>query len=283
MSTVFLLMLVTSSAGFAPHGTSVIALTAPDGLVMAADGLTLFVPDGANKVSASSIPPEPKIAVCGKRFLCGFAGYNPIDSGGFKYNFQNWISSIRVAGHPSVKEFTETVHLKARETFGEIKPILDADDFWKAKGNRGQAPFMSYGIIGYSEKIPEFCTFTLDINLENHTLKDSAVDCGTPTWSRTGTYRFARLPNSMTSHMELAESGLNVAEVRRKAQLIPQMSPIAASLFPEFPPSIQNLIAIGAALIKVEGEFNPKYVGGTTAIGVIEDGKLPVVAQFVAK
>ena len=236
-----------------------------------------------SKVSASHLPAEPKIAICGTRFLCGFAGYSPIITGNFKYDFQDWISSIKVDDHTSVREFADSVQVKARETFREIKPILDAAEYWKAKGSSGESPFMSYGFIGYSKNVPEFCTFTLHVNLEDHTIKYSPVICETPTWSRVGSYRHGRLPDTLTANIELAQSGLNVAQVRQKEKFISQLYPIASGLFPDSPPSIQKLIAVAAALIKVEGEFNPKYVGGTTIVGVIPNGKLPAVAQFVVK
>jgi hypothetical protein len=92
-------------------GTVVFTLAIRDGIVMGADGLTVFVAgDAANPSIKQSAPAEPKIAVCGNRFLCGMAGINPFPKyTKIKYDFQDWISTIQVHHRASPRQFSKSI------------------------------------------------------------------------------------------------------------------------------------------------------------------------------
>jgi hypothetical protein len=108
-----------------PHGPVVFTLVVRDGLVMAADGLTTFVAEKGNGIAAPYPgAAQPKIAICGRRFLCGMAGVNPFPTGlGINYDFQKWITTFS-ASQSSPQRFANLILVKARDTFREFGSIL---------------------------------------------------------------------------------------------------------------------------------------------------------------
>jgi hypothetical protein len=262
-----------------PHGTVVFTLVLRDGLVMAADGLTTFVAEKGNGIAAPYRgAAEPKIAICGRRFLCGMAGVNPFPKGlGINYDFQKWITTFSVP-QSSPEHFANIILLKARDTFRTFGSILLTDPFWRSKN--APQDLVDFQIAGYLGQKPQVCNVRIEVDHQREELRYHEPECFNPVWNTPNRTSFYHFPLSMGDSIEELLKG-TTPEAQFAAEILPQSVDTAKALFPKFRPAMQELVGDAAAFVRVTERFNPGQVGGVTTIGVIEKGRPPAVFQFV--
>ena len=157
--------------------------------------------------------------------------------------------------------------------------LLKSDDRWKSQ-EAANAEFMDYGIAGFSGGVPELCFVVIHINWHRKRLEYPAINCPSITFARSGTFKYFPLPNSLHSNVDLALSQAESAQRSFRDERFLANLPTLLPIFSDAPLELQKVAANAVALIQVESSFNPKHVGGTPIVGVIAQGKLPVVAQF---
>jgi hypothetical protein len=265
------------------HGTCVLTLSTMDSIVMAADGQTHFESPTNNPKAPydkQTEEGESKIAICGRRFICATAGINPMnyeaDGISVHYAFQQWISTIVVDEDASVSDFADAVQKQARKTFHDMDAVLKRDDFWNSEAARESALF-TYRIAGFSEEAAEFCDIALQVDRDNRRLIYRRPECKIR--RAAGSFHLSTLVGTHYANSVTALTS-GTPQAAKLAELKPVFMNTAKALLPDSPPALQEIAAIAAALVSVEGEFNPQNVGGTPRIGILVEGQLPKVCSL---
>jgi hypothetical protein len=165
-----------SVSGSFSHGTSVITLVGKDGIVMAADGRTI----NQSLAGDTGEGANDKIAICGTDFLCGMAGVSPLlitDKGAeVKYNFQDWIPTVKSCHPCSVSQYAKIVQCEARRVLRNVDAVFKIDKYWKSELTERSA-FISYQVAGYSDDRPEVCEVPVKIDRKTRTLSYPEPTC----------------------------------------------------------------------------------------------------------
>ena len=264
-----------------PHGTAVITLFIREGIVMASDGLQVsegLTGDPKNPFWQHREEAEPKVAVCNQSFLCGMAGTNPITLGkpiNIEYHFQEWLPITNTKARFSVRDYAKAIQCKARATFQNMDAILKQDEFWKSEISTSN-DFLKIAVAGYDGDAPQYCVVPIEFDRDKRQLFYADIQCTTPLWTRpSSVIRYV-----LSGHEQLMNQSLThgTPEFARFTQLLPDARAATGSLFPHTPPSLKDIIAWAAVIIAMQGEFYPQQIGGTTRIGELVKGELPIVS-----
>jgi hypothetical protein len=279
-------MLVDASKQFT-SGTSILAAMSDDGIVLASDGLTVWKSVNPEVPLADSFEPaEPKVAICGGRFLCATAGVNPLVTKNLseiqpgldvpvnlEYHFQSWLPVLDEESNASVLDYAKMLQQKARITFKDMDLILSTENFWKTQFAAHRV-LIDYIVVGYDGAKPTICELVLKTDRDTRKMIYDPPECKSPNPEESPV-----LPFGEQQHIRAAKAP-GTPEASYYLELRERNRATARTLFPKAPAAFQNLIAQAATLIRVEGKFNPEHVGGITTVGVIPKGQKPSLLQF---
>jgi hypothetical protein len=263
------------------HGTVVVTFAARDGFVMAADGLTIFQGTSNGKpVTGLRADAEPKIAVCGRLFLCGMAGMNPIIKSKrpkFEYHFQQWISAIQLDHQSSPKEFSKIIQDRARDTFGNIAAVQKDDPMWKLNDTFHE--LIRFQIAGYAGEAPQVCRVLIQMNLKTRRPDYPEPTCITPQLESDSPTYIVPIPLNLGDEIKEANRE-GTPQQKRFFEILPISTAAAVTLLPNAPEPRQKIVGASAAYIQLTEEYHPDITGGITTPGTLWKGELPTVFQF---
>jgi hypothetical protein len=263
------------------YGTAVITSFVREGIVMASDGLQIsevYTGDPTKPFREQRGEAESKVAVCNKVFLCGIAGINPLiipKPANIEYHFQKWLPAAKAKTRPSVRNYTKIIQDKARITFKNMYIALKNDEFRKSKITSTNY-FIKIAVAGYSGNgTPEYCETWIQFDRDKRRLVYPDIECATPVWTRPS----SSLRYLLSGHQKVIDQSFvpGTSEFARFQQLLPDARATTGTLFPDTPPTLDEIVAEAAAMIAMQGEFYPEEIGGTTRIGMLIKGKLPTV------
>lgn len=262
-----------------PHGTVVFSLAVRGGFVMAADGESVVIAESKSGISKQLlVAAEPKIAVCGRVFLCGMDGVNPFPKSlGIEYDFQAWIAKVGGRHLTSPRQFSAAVVAKARVTFKKFDAILKDDAFWHS--NLAPKDLVDFQIVGYDGAAPEVCDIRIEVDTVHDRLEYHDPECLKPEWDSPSPTVFYTYPLSLgDSIAEVLKGG--TPEAAYVAQIVPATIARARELLPKTNPVLQQIAGDAAAFVLMTDKFNPNDAGGETTVGILEEGKRPVIVAF---
>jgi hypothetical protein len=268
-------------------GTSILAAISDNGIILASDGLAVFRSVNPEVPLADTFEPaEPKVAICGGRFLCATAGVNPLVTKNLsdiqpgldvpvnlEYHFQSWLPVLDEKSNASVLDYAKMLQEKARITFKDLDLVLGTENFWKTQFAAHRV-LIDYVVVGYDGAKPTICELVLKTDRETRKMIYDPPECKSPNPAD-----LPVLPFGEQQHIQAAKAP-GTPEASYYLELRDGNRATARTLFPQAPPSFQNLIAQVATLIRVEGKLNPEKVGGITTVGVIPKGQKPSLLQF---
>jgi hypothetical protein len=258
------------------HGTAIAAVCSRDGCAMAADGLELAESkprDGDAAFRTTIQESEPKIAICGERFICATAGINPILVIRAEYHFKDWIVSVKRKPNGTVRDFADAVQAQAKITFEQMTPILKTDEFWKSEISKASI-FVLYQIIGYNpDSMPMVCRIYVHYDRPNRAIAYPEIGCKTPNLSSVSYHwpSFSHSDNMLKALSQTTVQSFFFSQFKRDAMIA------VMRVIPDTPAPIQALVVNAATMIRVESEFEPQYVGGTTLVGIVSPGHAPIL------
>jgi len=245
-------------------GTSLIAVALSEGAVVAADALLYGVKDG---VAVPTHKDFKKVFASDNIIIASAATmiYKRAGTFAFEYEFENWISEFisLQTGAPDKNPtaIAEAICDKVRKTFKPIEARIKAGD-WSAQGPGER--LVTYVVAGYAENFKHFRLFEIgvEINAEGNGLAPVAPK-----------RHHAEFPQNLffgeDEFIQRAMNGVrpmrNVWETRQAACLDELNSNCG-----DIPKALRDAAASIVGLIQVEAQFNPKRVGGTVNVGLID-------------
>jgi hypothetical protein len=268
-------------------GTSIVAAMSDDGIILASDGLTVFKSVNPEMPLADSFAPaDPKVAICAGRFLCATAGVNPLVTKNLseiqpgldvpvnlEYHFQSWLPVLDEKSNASVLDYAKLLQEKARITFKDLDLVLSTDNFWKTQFAAHRV-LIDYFVVGYDGDRPSICEVVLKTDRDTRKMIYEPPECKFPDPTELPVLPFGEQQHILAAKVPGTPEASYYLELREGNRAT------ARTLFPQAPPSFQNLIAQVTTLIRVEGQLNPEKVGGITTVGVIPKGQKPSLLQF---
>jgi hypothetical protein len=224
--------------------------------------------------------PSPKVVICGKVFICSTAGTNSFHTNvgiSFHYDFAPWLSGVRANDPRSVRSLAIAIATKAHKTFLPVNSIKKSDTFWTDATKTNL--FVTYSVYGFSSEGPQFCDVRVTVNQQQRSLEFPPPKCDIVK-TRIGHQTYSPLNGSIHTNADLA--WLDHKSSQHASFVTFARSALAGTkrLLTDETKETQEMAATVCGLIRVEGELNSEFVGGSPVIGILVKGKPPRMVKM---
>jgi hypothetical protein len=249
-------------------GTTLIVAQSKDGLIMAVDGRG----HSKNTVGESIVDPRDfkKLFVLDGGIL--LASHGLIELPSIEYKFENWVAKFVETYYGSSpshnpQHVAAAIDDKMRKTFDRME-ISPDDELWKMNPARG-SHLVSYLVSGYpsDSDVARVYEITAQLNFHKKSIEYVPIfECrDNPLFL--GAYRHAHRARRAGREHEIWMGYFRTASDTVAAMRIPT--------------GLQKDTAAAIAFIQVEGHFNPKHVGMSGTLAVVEhSSRKPFTGTF---
>jgi hypothetical protein len=240
-------------------GTILVCFATRDGVFLAADDLVYVEQEGQPIPAGNNFR---KVCVM-DNILIGTAGL--MLHADIKYDVHNWINDLinENEGEPDKlpSSIAEAIHAKLKVTFKPAERLV-AQGVWK--GYRPGGRLVSYLVAGYAKHFKQPYVFEVGVQLNQDS---DGLTYIAPLHHRKALPHNVRIGED--HFIERANDGLE-PERSLFTRLVEGVSVDVVRALPNIPPTLQENVACTVSLIKVEANFNPKKVGSTVKIALID-------------